>query len=92
MSITPRQNLGEYTLASVVQLTREGHGHCWTLTVDGQRFPFLIDRIATADLDTDEVPNVTITLLADHVQIDNARTRARHEAAWETKATPADWG
>lgn len=86
MNFTPPRGLGGYRLASLIQLVR--NGPCWTLLVDGQKFPFLIDRVIDARMDTDEIPSVTITLIGDRVQVDNHSRdhidRDPHPAAWPT--------
>lgn len=55
-------------LAKSIEIER--HGASATIKVDGEPFPWYIARVADVHIDLDqEMPAVTITLLADRVTV-----------------------
>jgi hypothetical protein len=90
------------TLAKSVKVTRKPGHTSFDLQVDGQQFPWHLagdDGVQVA-MSTDRVSAVTITILAEHVEIDDQMMRDRaedvlaghfhEEMAEQLGLTPAD--
>lgn len=58
-------------LAKVIRLERRGIGDGGSITVDGEDFPWHVALGPTLTVDADGLPAVTITLLAERVEVTN---------------------
>ncbi|MEV7011755.1 hypothetical protein [Streptosporangium sp. NPDC051022] len=66
-----------------------GAGGAWHLFIDGEEFPYFYDPNAVVPIARDNMPGVTITLLARHLQVDQTLTPAdENPNAWDTSHTP----